>query len=162
MPIYLNLIGGDQTITGDATQSDHIGWMDITSMHWSVNRSVSTTVGAASNREASEPNLSEVTLTKISDSSHAALYQAATSGKKPMTATIDLVNTGNPGTTYCQYILTNTILSGFTAGSSGDRPNETLTLNFTAKQVNYIKEDASGNQTPLRASYDQAIAQSSS
>ncbi len=101
-----------------------------------------------------------MTLTKISDSSHAALYQAATSGKQPMTATIDLVNTGNPGKVYCQYILTNTIVSGFTAGSSGDRPNETLTLNFTAKTVNYTKEDAMGNPTVSRASYNQASAQS--
>ena len=114
MPIYLQLTGGEQPITGDATQSEHVGWMDISSMHWSVNRNVSTTVGAAANREASEPNLSEVTLTKISDSSHAALYQAATTGKQPMTATIDLVNTGNPGKVYCQYILQNTLVSGFT------------------------------------------------
>ena len=159
MPIYLQLTGGEQPITGDATQTDHIGWMDITSMHWSVNRSVSTTVGAASNREASEPNLSEVTLTKISDSSHAALYQAATTGKQPMVATIDLVNTGNPGKTYCQYVLQNTIISGFTAGSSGDRPTETLMLNFTQKNVNYTKEDANGSPTVSRASYNQASAQ---
>ncbi len=160
MPIYLQLTGGEQPITGDATQTDHQGWMDITSMHWSVNRNVSTTVGASANREASEPNLSEVTLTKISDSSHAALYQAATSGKQPMTATIDLVNTGNPGKVYCQYILQNTIISGFTAGSSGDRPTETLTLNFTQKNVNYTKEDATGSPTVSRASYNQASAQS--
>lgn len=160
MPIYLQLTGGEQPITGDATQTDHQGWMDITSMHWSVNRNVSTTVGASANREASEPNLSEVTLTKISDSSHAALYQAATSGKQPMTATIDLVNTGNPGKVYCQYVLQNTIISGFTAGSSGDRPTETLTLNFTQKNVNYTKEDVNGSPTVSRASYNQASAQS--
>ncbi len=161
MPIYLKLEGGEQQITGDATQSAHQGWMDISSMHWAVNRNVSTTVGAAANREASEPNLSEVTLTKISDSSHAALYQAATTGKKPMTATIDLVNTGDPGTIYCSYILTNTLISGFTAGTSGDRPTETLTLNFTAKQVTYNKESADGTSSPLRAQYDQAAATAS-
>ncbi len=47
---------------------------------------------------------------------HAALYQAATTGKQPMTATIDLVNTGNPrggvkarltrdGSTLCERVL---------------------------------------------------------
>ena len=161
MPIYLQLTGGEQPITGDATQTDHQGWMDITSMHWQVSRNVSTTVGASANREASEPNLSEVTLTKISDSSHAALYQAATTGKQPMTATIDLVNTGNPGAVYCQCILSNTLISGFTAGSSGDRPTETITLNFTQKQVNYTKESASGDPTVSRAQYNQATAQAS-
>ena len=159
MPIYLKLEGGEQPITGDATQTDHVGWMDITSMHWSVNRNVNTTVGAASNREASEPNLSEVTLTKISDGSHAALYQAATTGKKPMTATIDLVNTGKPGKIYCQYVLQNALVSGFQSGSNGDRPTETLTLNFTQKNVNYTKEDANGNPTVSRAMYSQITAQ---
>ena len=161
MPIYLQLTGGEQPITGDATQSEHVGWMDISSMNWNVSRSVSTTVGAAANREASEPNLSEVTLHKVSDSSHAALYQAATTGKQPMTATIDLVNTGNPGKVYCQYILQNTLVSGFSSGSDGDRPTETLTLNFTQKNVNYTKEDASGNPTVSRAMYSQVTAQAS-
>ena len=160
MPIYLKLEGGETPITGDATQSEHVGWMDITSLHWNVARNVSTTVGAAANREASEPNLSEVTLTKISDSSHAALYQAATTGKQPMTATIDLVNTGNPGKVYCQYILQNTLVSGFQAKSDGDRPNEVVTLNFTQKNVNYTKEDANGTGTVSRAMYSQVTARS--
>ena len=72
---------------------------------------------------------------------------------------IYLINTGNPGKVYCQYILQNTIISGFTAGSSGDRPNETVTLNFTQKNVNYTKEDANGSPTVSRASYNQASAQ---
>lgn len=53
-----------------------------------------------------------------------------------MTATIDLVNTGNPSKVYCQYILKNALVSGFTSGSNGDRPTETLTLDFTRKDVN--------------------------
>lgn len=161
MPIYLKLEGGEQPITGDATQSEHQGWMDISSLHWNVSRNVSTTVGAAANREASEPNLSEVTLTKTSDSSHAALYQAATTGKQPMTATIDMVNTGNPGKVYCQYVLQNALVSGFQAKSDGDRPAETLTINFTQKNVNYTKEDANGSPTVSRAMYSQVTAQAS-
>ncbi len=163
MPIYLLLNGGEQgQITGDATQDNHPQWMNITSMHWAVNRNVSTTVGAAANREASEPNLSEVTLTKISDSSHTALYQAATTGKVPMTATIDLVNTGDPGTTYCSYELKNVLVGGFTSGTSGDRPTETLSLNFTAKTVSYTPEAQDGTSNTLRAHYDQAAGKSGS
>ena len=78
-----------------------------------------------------------------------------------MTATIDLVNTGNPGKVYCQYILQNALVSGFQAKSDGDRPNEVLTLNFTQKNVNYTKEDANGNPTVSRAMYSQVTAQAS-
>ena len=76
-----------------------------------------------------------------------------------MTATIDLVNTGNPGKVYCQYVLQNALVSGFQSNSQGDRPSETLTLNFTQKNVNYTKEDAGGNPTVSRAMYSQVTAQ---
>ena len=155
MPIYLQY----GSIQGDATQQDHTGWMDITSMHWSVSRNVNTTVGSAANREASEPNLSEVTLTKISDSSHAELYQAATTGNTPQTAQIDLVSTGQDGKTYCSYILHDALLSGFSSGTSGDRPTETLTFNFVKKEVVYNKIGADGTQSGTsRAMYDQSSA----
>lgn len=158
MPIYLKY----GSIQGDATQQDHVGWMDITSMHWSVSRNVNTTVGSAANREASEPNLSEVTLTKISDSSHAELYQAATTGNTPQTAQIDLVSTGQDGKTYCQYYLYDALLSGFSSGTSGDRPTETLTLNFVKKEVVYNKIGADGTQNGTsRAMYDQSAANGS-
>ena len=76
MPFYFQMDG----IQGDATQESHVKWMDIQTMHWNVSRNVNTLAGAAANREASEPAVSEVTLTKISDSSTTKLFQAACTG----------------------------------------------------------------------------------
>ena len=109
--------------------------------------------------KASEPNLSEVTLTKISDSSHAELYQAATTGNTPQTAQIDLVSTGQDGKTYCTYMLYDALLSGFSSGTTGDRPTETLTFNFVKKEVIYNKVAPDGSQAGTsRAMYDQSAA----
>jgi type VI secretion system secreted protein Hcp len=153
MPIYLQLDG----IQGDATQQDHSKWMDIEAIHWNVARNMNTSAGSAANREASEPTVSEVILTKVSDSSSTKLFQEACSGRIGKTATIDLVTTGNPGNTYIEYILTNTLIANYSIDSNGDRPVETIRLNFTKMQVKYTPYDQNNNpQSPMIASYDLA------
>ena len=158
MPIYFTMDG----IQGDATHESHMQWMDIQTMHWNVSRNVNTLAGAAANREASEPAISEVTLTKISDSSTTKLFQSACTGNTGVTAKIDLVSTSNPGTTYIQYVLSNAIVASYTVGSSGDRPTESITLNFTKMDVTYTPFGADNKAlSNLRASYDVATAKAS-
>lgn len=72
MPIYLQIDG----IQGDATHEEHRKWMDIEAIHWNVARNMNTSAGSAANREASEPTISEVILTKVSDSSSTKLASA--------------------------------------------------------------------------------------
>ncbi|KMO40347.1 hypothetical protein VQ03_14220 [Methylobacterium tarhaniae] len=158
MPIYLQIDG----IQGDATHEAHRRWMDIESLHWNVTRNMNTFAGSAANREASEPTVSEVTLTKVSDSSTTKLFQEACSGRNGKTAVIHLVTTGNPGDTYIEFTLHNTLIAGYTIGTTGDRPIETVTLNFTKMDVKYTPTDNQNmSQSPMIASYDLATARSS-
>jgi type VI secretion system secreted protein Hcp len=46
--------------------------------------------------------------------------------------------------TYMEYILSNTLVSGFSTNSTGDRPVETVSLNFTKIEYNYTGQDAKG------------------
>lgn len=155
MPIYFQMDG----IQGDATQEEHRQWMDIISMNWNVARNVNTMTGAAANREASEPAISEVTLTKSSDSSTTKLFQEACTGRSGKEATIHLVTTGNPGETYIEYKLHNALVASYTVGSSGDRPTESITLNFTKMDVKYTPFDENNNaKSPMIASYDLSTA----
>lgn len=157
MPIYLQIDG----IHGDATHERHKNWMDIEALHWDVSRIVNTSAGSAANREASEPTISEVTLTKTSDSSSTKLFQEACTGRTGKSAAINLVTTGSPGETYIVFSLTNTIISSYSIDTSGDRPVETIKLNFTEIEVKYTPYDE--NQTPLSpmiASYDLATTKS--
>jgi type VI secretion system secreted protein Hcp len=153
MPIYLQIDG----IQGDATQEQHRKWMDIEAIHWNVARNLNTAAGRASNREASEPTISEIVLTKISDSSSTKLFQEAVTGTSGKRATIHLVTTGSPGETYIEYVLTNTLVANYSIDSNGDRPLETIKLNFTKLEVKYIPYDDNNKpQSPMIASYDLA------
>jgi len=153
MPIYLQIDG----IEGDATHQEHRKWMDIEAIHWDVSRNMNTSAGSAANREASEPTISEVILTKVSDSSSTKLFKEACSGRTGKRATIHLVTTGDPGETYIEYQLTNTLIASYSIDSNGDRPLETVKLNFTKMEVKYIPfDDNHTPQSPMIASYDLA------
>ncbi len=106
------------------------------------------------NREASEPMVSEVILTKVSDSSSTKLFRTC-AGRTGKTAVIHLVTTGNPGNTYIEYNLTNTLIANYSVDSSGDRPVETIKLNFTKIEVKYTPYDENNTaKSPMIASYD--------
>ena len=156
MPIFFNMSG----IPGDATHAGYQGWMDIQSMTWNVSRNVNTLAGVAANREASEPTISEVTLTKISDSSTTSLFQKACTGTSGVLAKIDLVTTGNAGVKYLEYTLHDALIAGYTVGSSGDRPTESIALNFTQMDVTYFPFDQNNQAgAPMRATYNVATAE---
>lgn len=151
MPIYMQLDG----IPGDATHETHRNWMDLETLHWNVSRNMNTQAGSTANREASEPTVSEVVLTKVTDSSSTRLFAEACTGRTGKLVTIHLVTTGNPGDTYVEYKLTNTLVSNYSVDTSGDRPVETIRLNFTRMEIKYIPHDENhAPQSPMIASYD--------
>lgn len=158
MPIYLQIDG----IEGDATQEQHRRWTDIEALHWHVERNMNTTAGSAANREASEPTVSEITLTKVSDSSTPKLFREGTSGSTGKAVKIHFVTTGNPGNTYLEYTLTNTLVAHYSVNSSGDRPIETVKLNFTKVEMKYTPYDEDQSaKSPIIASYDLATTKAS-
>ncbi|QBF32468.1 type VI secretion system tube protein Hcp [Thalassococcus sp. S3] len=151
MPIYMQLDG----IPGDATQEEHKNWMDIESLHWNVSRNMNTQAGSTANREASEPTVSELVLTKVTDSSSTKLFAEACTGRLGKNTVIHLVTTGSPGIMYVEYKLTNTLIAEYSVSTAGDRPMETIRLNFTKMEVKYIPHDENHSpMSPMIASYD--------
>lgn len=157
MAIYLKYAG----IDGDVTHQDHQKWLDIQSLQWGVGRAISTPVGSAKNREASEPSISEVVLTKMMDTSSVKLFTEACTGKTGKEVTIDLVTTGSPGQLYMQYTLTDVLVSGYSLSSGGDRPSESISLSFTKIETKYIPYDSKNEpMTAITASYDLSTTKS--
>jgi type VI secretion system secreted protein Hcp len=62
-------------------------------------------------------------------------------------------------TSYVEYEFENTLISGYSLSSGGDKPSESISFNFTKIQVKYTPTDKTGAQgTPVTAAYDIALA----
>jgi type VI secretion system secreted protein Hcp len=158
MPIYIKY--GD--IKGDVTAEGHKGsdgWVEVNSFQFGVGRGISSPTGGSDDREASAPSVSEVVVTKPMDVSSFAWLEASLWGEG-VACTIDFCKTDKDKLEiYAQYVLTNTMVSGYSVSSGGDRPQESLSLNFTKFEFSYFQMGAAGaaGDTP-KTGYDIGLA----
>jgi type VI secretion system secreted protein Hcp len=151
MAIYIKYEG----IDGEATHDTHKKWLDVSSLQWGVGRAISTPSGSTANREASEPSVSEITITKLMDASSPKFFVEAVTGAIGKKVQIDLVTTGSPGNTYATYILTNALVSAYSLSTSGDRPAEHISVSFTKIEYKFIPyDDKNKAGSPIAVSYD--------
>ena len=129
-------------IKGETTQATHKEWIEVSSFQFGVGRGISSGVGGGSKREATAPSVSEITLTKTFDIASPLLLKESIGGKAVETK-IELTQTDNSGkhVAYQKYILTNTLVSGYSISSGGDRPSESISLNFTKIDSEYLNID---------------------
>jgi len=133
---------------GESIASTHPGsknWIEIGSIRFGAGRSISTPTGMASKREASLATVSEVTLTKLADSTTPLIFQEAVVGK-PGLSELELTQTGTAGEAhiFMKIKLTDAMISSHSISSSGDRPQESLSLNFVKIEVEYQGLDHAG------------------
>jgi type VI secretion system secreted protein Hcp len=156
MAIFLKY--GD--LKGEVTASTHKEWIELNSFQFGVGRGISAGVGGGSKREASAPSVSEVTVTKTFDGASPLLLKEAVGGKAAVVK-IDMTQTDSAGAhiTYQKYILTGCLVSGYSVSSGGDRPSESLSLNFTKIDSEYLKiDDEFKSATTGHVIYDLALA----
>jgi len=155
MAIYVKY--GD--IKGDVTEGTHVGWIEVSSFQWGAGRGISSPVGNTRNREASAHSISEITVSKKTDVSSPKLLGEALHGEG-VKVEIDFCKTDNKTIEiYQKYTLENCMVSGYSISSGGDRPVESLSLNFTKieyKNVGMKDANDSGDQEVI--TYDLALA----
>jgi type VI secretion system secreted protein Hcp len=130
-------------INGESTVAAHDKWITIDTITFGVGRSISS-VGGGGDRETSNPSFSEVSLTKAMDVASTQLFMQAVCGKSLGKCEIHFLQTGGDkvkGQVYLKLELEETIVSSYSMSSSGERPHETLSLNFTKISYNYDKFD---------------------
>jgi type VI secretion system secreted protein Hcp len=144
-------------VTGDVTATGHESWIEVSSFQWGVGRGITMPVGGSKDREAGVPSVSEVVITKISDVATADLLKKALTGDG-VTVKFDFCMTGTTQfTPYYQFELTNTLISGFSMSSGGDRPMESISLNYTEVQFSdYEISDKNDPGSPARVGYNLA------
>ncbi len=158
MPIYLQY-GPKDKIVGNVTEADHIGWVEVNSFQWGVGRGIGSPVGASANREASAPSISEIVVTKMMDGSSFAFLQEALSGKG-LPAVLHFCTTdGKKLRKYAKYTLENCLISGYSVSSGGDRPTESLSINFTKIEYLFVELGIdNANAKSPRVFYDLSTA----
>ena len=136
MPIYLKY--GD--IKGDVTDSAHAGYIELTSGQWGVGRGVKTPTSGSADREGAAPSVSEITVTKTSDSTSSRLFTESVRGQPKVDAVVDFVrNDPDDQSVYLRLEMSETMISSWTISGSGgpDTATEALALNF--KKIEFKK-----------------------
>jgi type VI secretion system secreted protein Hcp len=155
MAIYMNY----NNIPGDTTAEGHEKWIELKSLQWGVGRGISAPTGGAADREASAPSVSEIVVTKDTDVASPKLLNEAYQGEG-QDCTIDFCKTDKGKLeVYLTITLNNTMISGHSFSSGGDRPTESLSLNFTKVEFKNTNMGAAGETgTPDATAYDLALA----
>ncbi|WP_431280538.1 Hcp family type VI secretion system effector [Humitalea sp. 24SJ18S-53] len=129
-------------VKGETTQTTHKEWIEVSSFQWGVGRGISSGVGGGSKRESSAPSVSEIVVTKTFDIASPLMLKEAIGGKA-VTVKIELTQTDNSGkhVSFQKYVLSDTLISGYSVSSGGDRPSESISLNFAKFDSEYLNID---------------------
>jgi type VI secretion system secreted protein Hcp len=117
-------------VAGDATDAGHRGWIEVSSFQWGAGRGIGSPTGGSADRESSAPSVSEIVVTKASDKASPMLSRCAATGCRYGSAILETRKAGG-GEQMARYALSNVTISGYQPSSGGDRPSESLSLNFT-------------------------------
>lgn len=156
MPIYMKY----GKINGEATAKGHEKWIEVNSFQWGLGRGISSPVGGSTKREASAPSVSEITVSKVMDSTSPLFAQEGLIGKGEK-CEFHFVTTGaDKLETYLTVVLEGAMLSGYSASSGGDRPSESLSINFTKIEYTYqgYKDGTPDSTLKQTVTYDLAQA----
>ena len=127
MPIYVKYAA----IDGDVTAEGHDKWIEVNSFQWGVGRGISSPTGGSSDRESSAPSVSEIVVTKPTDIATVKILDESLHGEG-QDVTIDFCKTDKGKlNVYLSYTLNDTMISGYSISSGGDRPQESCSFNFT-------------------------------
>jgi type VI secretion system secreted protein Hcp len=154
MALYMKVDG----VNGDVDEAGHKQWIQLNSLQWGVGRGIGSPKSSSSDRESSEASVSEVTVAKTLDESTTELLRQALWGKGKKVE-IHFTRTGDnkQQIPYLKFILENVLLSGYSLSSGGDRPSESVSLNFTKIQLSNLESKATNEDgSPDRLEYDLA------
>lgn len=157
MAIYLKYAD----VNGSSTAQSHEQWITCELISWGGGRAIGTPTGSAKNREASMVSISEVVISKSQDNASPELLKRSYVGTDGEDVTIHLTTTSNEGVnTIMELKLTNTLVSGFSVSSGGDRPSESVSMNFTKIKSTFHNQAVEGTEasTPFTVTYDLATA----
>ena len=143
------------SVKGAVTTDGFKDWIELNSFQWGASRHIGTAARGATTREHSEPSLSEITVTKLSDVASPKLFLDSVAGKLDSKVTIKFTTTTKGKVeTFLTYELENTGLSHYSMSSGGEAPMESLSLNYTKITETFTGHDPGISGSPETVGYD--------
>jgi len=158
MPIYIKY----GAIKGDVTAEGHKGsdgWVEVNSFQYGIGRGIASSTGRSADRESTAPSVSEIVVTKPMDNSSYAWMEQSLIGEG-VVAKVDFCKTDKGKLeVYATYDLEDCMVSGYSVSSGGDRPTESISINFTKITYGFtgMNDKNEAADTP-KVSYDIATA----
>lgn len=142
-------------IEGAVTTKRFEKWFEVQSFQMGVGRSIGTAARGSSNREHSEPHISEIAVTKHLDTASNKLFEDSIAGHLDSKVEFKFTTTGRAGVeTYMHIKLRKAGLSDYSMHSGSEIPTESLSINFAHLEYSHSKLDSKGSGTPVKVSYD--------
>ena len=138
-------------IKGESIIPNYVDWIVIGSVQFGVGRGIGSASVGQKDRDTSTPSISEVVVTKSTDIASTLLFAEATYGDATDKCEIVLLQTGGkdePMQEYWRIELFKPILSGWSLSSGGDRPSESISINFNKIVMKYTQFKDGGDGTP--------------
>jgi len=130
-------------ITGESTDSDHTGEIQVLSWSHSFNQPTSPTRSSAGGGSVEQANHADFSFTKYIDSATDDLLKQCWSGKSISKGTFTAFRADgdNKPVKYLEITMENIIVSNFSvSGGTGDIPVENVTLSYGTVQYSYIPQ----------------------
>lgn len=157
MSIFLQIPG----ITGESSDPNHQGWIDISAWQWEVLRKINSSSSTRGDRESANAVISDLKLSKYFDKSSLQLFIEACCGTgKDITLHLTKTGAGNGADVYLEYVLKNALISGYDVGGTEQdvkRPIENITVSFVEIEAKYISYDEDGiAESPIAVGFNTA------
>ena len=145
------------TKKGDVDTTQYKDWIMVHSFQFGSGRGITSANASGQNRQGSHASVSEVTIAKALDPASLHLWRDSLDGKLNTTVDFSFTRADQDNSEYLHVTLTDTGVSGFSLSSGGDRPSESISLNFAKIEFKDTKIGVDGvASTPFAVNYDLA------
>ena len=140
---------------GDVDTTQYKEWIMCHSFQFGSGRGIGSAAASGGNRQGSHATVSEITVSKNLDPSSLHLWRDGLDGKLNTKVEFAFTLADQDNSEYLHVTLTDTGVSGFSMSSGGDRPSESISLNFAKIEFKDVKvSQDQTSKTPFAVNYD--------
>lgn len=141
--VYMQIDG----IKGESKDSNHQGWIEVSSVHWGIHQPRSATASTSGGHTAERVEMKEVSFEKMADLSSPILMQTCAMGKTIPKVTFEFMRADGAGTPICYFRmeLRNVLIGGVEPGiEPGNLLGEHVSLKYAQMVWKYTQQQIAG------------------